>query len=485
MIIRKLNVLNTRFLVLVYVVSFCVVPTISYAMLQRNNRFIEASVSKATLIEPQDLTFSSIEITEPGVYLLANDLIFAPATPQPAIHIKTGGVQLDLNKRNVVQATPTPGVAGIFVDPDLTGIQIRNGFVLQFTSTGIVFNEGDSFFSLQDLILKGCALSALDFAGTSTTKSISSGIITRVSATESATGSGAVSVFNCSYVDNVLMSEVHANKCGNQNQNITIFNFENATECQFLGSNLIDNHGETLTCFNFESCEDLLFTGIRAVNNSSLGSGGDFLGFNLTGNCKSNIFNLCLILNNFAINGNFVGVNVDENCGGNIFFQPRIIENEGNALTGACFLGSGSPSNNFNNILAKGFILRNRSLTDDCFGVVVSRSDSGLLKKNNIAYNTAEFGVAAGIFFESGTGGDEWGIKQCEVFKNLGMDDANSYGILIETGTQNVFIQNVAFQNGTILANQLNGIPAGSQEQVDSTNLNSVTAPWTNLAVVS
>ncbi len=486
-IIQKKNLVNS--------ISFLwlfLIPVVSHSMLQKNNRFIEAGTSNAILIETfGEIQTDTYEITQSGVYLLSQDFLFAPLTSGPAIHIKTNNVKLDLNKRIVAQVTSTPDVVGILVDSGLSGIEIKNGNIVNIMGTGIQIQDGVSILNMHDISFKDCTICAVDLAGTGsgdfvetgTGGTIHSGILKNIYMSMCATDDAATSPFDLKRIDNFMMDNIVINKCGNIDSPIKLARFLQATECQLIGLKLVDNIGSSLYGFDLETCEDLIFAGCRIVNNDAYAAEEDFIGIRLSENSKSNIFKSCLILNNISKNGNLIGLSLEDNSEANFFHRFKVIENEGDSVIGCKIAGTGLPSNSFNNMFEKNYILRNKALVGDITGYLISNADGGVFKNCIVGYNSAEFGVATGILFEFGTGGDNWAIRKCEIFKNIGNTSANSFGIDLQTGSDNFFVQNVVFENGTLSANQMNGVPAGSITTVNPTNLNTATAPWTNIVI--
>lgn len=102
---------------------------------------------KVTTIFQKDIPF---EITKPGVYCLAENVVHAPTVEgTSAIHVKASAVVLDLNGNRALQGPGLLGLAaktyGITVD-DKASVIIHDGFLEAFTQNGIFLNGTSEVF---------------------------------------------------------------------------------------------------------------------------------------------------------------------------------------------------------------------------------------------------------------------------------------------------------------------------------------------------
>jgi hypothetical protein len=138
---------------------------------------ILSSWGLAMAIAPQDFTFSrslrrtaglnnfsnimyvsqpGTIITASGVYVVQDDLMFDPIINNDAcITIGASNVVLDLNLNSLSQLSTNTmtGINGIFIEPGVNDIVIRNGALNNFSGSGIVINDGDDIIDIFDMVL--------------------------------------------------------------------------------------------------------------------------------------------------------------------------------------------------------------------------------------------------------------------------------------------------------------------------------------------
>lgn len=120
-----------------------------------------------TSISPLELnTVGTKTISTPGDYYLTDDIDFHPTTAPTApiaIHITTSNVTLDLNSKQLSQATTntTSLVQAIVIDPGLTNIFIHNGSIHNFSGAGIIVGENCKNVTLYKVSVTQCCLGGI------------------------------------------------------------------------------------------------------------------------------------------------------------------------------------------------------------------------------------------------------------------------------------------------------------------------------------
>ncbi|MGE4167931.1 MAG: right-handed parallel beta-helix repeat-containing protein [Candidatus Babeliales bacterium] len=144
----------------------------------------------AALCSPQEIRqayvgVSTYTISQPGFYVFAENIIFSPASGQPALEITTDNVTIDMCGKTLRQGNAVAGVDGIRVPGNTTlaprsHITIMNGGISSFTRSGIVVgtnpitpaNTAARFINLNDLTISGCSRDGVEFASTTTISDI-------------------------------------------------------------------------------------------------------------------------------------------------------------------------------------------------------------------------------------------------------------------------------------------------------------------------
>jgi len=96
-------------------------------------------VSQAVL---PSIPCAGLIINTPGYYTLPNDQIYSPCGTNPAITIASSGVTLDLSGYTLSQVDKTvSGIIGVYVQPNVQNITIKNGTVEKFSAVGVLIGD--------------------------------------------------------------------------------------------------------------------------------------------------------------------------------------------------------------------------------------------------------------------------------------------------------------------------------------------------------
>jgi hypothetical protein len=97
---------------------------------------------------------------------------------------------------------------------------------------------------------------------------------------------------------------------------------------------------------------------------------------------------------------------------------------------------------------------------------------------NNISSRSTSTGLSLN--------GSFWNIIDCQFVRNFGNSSANSFGVNIVAGTNNLLTRTISFNNGFTVGNQLLGVPSVTTPIAPATsNLAAAQGPWTNMAITS
>lgn len=102
---------------------------------------INERLSCQYVIYPSDISPNGLVIDKEGTWCLADDVVYAPRTANPAITITVSNVTLDLNGKTLSQISKNAlYINGIAVQPNVSNITITNGSVSGFSEAGIYIN---------------------------------------------------------------------------------------------------------------------------------------------------------------------------------------------------------------------------------------------------------------------------------------------------------------------------------------------------------
>ncbi len=438
-------------------------------------------------------------ITTSGNYILDDDIFSTGDATNGTIRIQSSYVNLDLNGRVIYQSSATASCNGIQIDAGVGDVKISNGYIKNFTQSGIVANAGCNNLYLQNLIIDGCQVRGIDFNGTSTIRggtNITESSITNCKIINSSTATTADFVLSLSNCARILVSDCvfSTNGGATTSTNFGIVTLTDSSYCSFVRLDINSNSISTAhqmygVYFNSVAAELIgnYFVDCIARNNMvpAASASSFFIGFQTSANSEYNVFKNCQALNNSA-NAECVG-----------FSTPGIT----NTFI-ACIANGNNSTSNTGALNTFGFLVNgaNASVFMDCvasnnFSIVSGASGSlvvGFLVQSSVGnvflrcvanYNlsTTTNATAAGMYLFSGTVNTNE-IKDCEFIGNTGSSAANSYGIrFAASGSSNAYLRTTCAFNGTTGANQTSGVNAGAVTATTSITSASVTAPWTTL----
>ncbi len=433
------------------------------------NKLLLSSVLVATF------QLNALIIDESGSFELGGDLI---DTGTDIITIQANNVALDLSGKIIAG-----GLNGITVKAGYSNIDIFNGFITQVAKSGVSVGENCMGVRIRNLGIAQCGGRSIEVLGTDANNQVKNVLIENVTTNACSTLVTSSQVILIKYADNVIMQNSAIVSSGNITNDIDVIKLDNAQNCLFRGVLQKNNFGASLCGVAIDDSMGCLFE--RTDVSMGLALSNSFTGFKILNESAENSFGFCRVITSSSLTADATGFEINEGSCENIFRECHVVGLEGESTYGFCVAGSGTPSNTINNLIVESSVVTCSARSGDAIGVFVSRADDSVIGKGRFAFQTAPSGIAAGILFESGTGGNNWHMLENRCIRNIGNGDANSYGVNIVTGSDNVFILNVASENGSTAANQFFGVPAGAVSSVTPATINTISAPWTNLGITA
>ncbi len=129
------------------------------------NAILNQTVCSPVLITQAMVDTTGFTITQPGVYILANNIVFSPLIASSAITINASNVTLNLQCATLTQGNSVPGVNGIAVGPGTNTVLIENGVISNFTANGIEINDTITDVILENVTIRTSGIGAF-FNGT-------------------------------------------------------------------------------------------------------------------------------------------------------------------------------------------------------------------------------------------------------------------------------------------------------------------------------
>jgi hypothetical protein len=435
----------------------------------------------------------SQQITVPGSYLYGEDVTYSPvATNDSIIQISTNNVTFDLGGRIFTQGNLIAGLNGIIVDPNLTNIIIRNGYIQNITGTGIGIGQGCSRITIDNIVTFSCDLRGMNLGGATGTPITDSEVknCSLLSCCQGATGDFGLRLFQCS---RVKVTNCNINNNGLSSHALSSVRVNTCLQCDFQGVNVLSNIGTAVVGFDIVTSSTCLFGNCLVRNNTALGAGLTMTAFAINGTGNAfNVFNNCMSFENAAPAANpsqCFSFDLSNNSFANLFIACKAIGNTAAAVNGFNLTG---PTNVINNSFIDCIAQRNNatgaSAGSAAAGFAINNTaDFGMILRCVSSFNTSTNDSAYGLLFQGGTGGSNWSIRESEFVRNIGSGNATSFGINIIAGTTNMFSKNTAFNNGTTQGNQMSGVPVSTVFNRNTTNLNNNGAgsgPWGNVDII-
>lgn len=264
----------------------------------------------------------TVTINEPGHYLVAQDVNFAPVSTNTGIFITVSNVVLDLMGYAIAQTNGTAQVTGIAVSSNLTNIIIKGGTLSNFSNTGITVGSGCEQILIDGITCTGCGQRGIDLAGTAAAP-LRSAFIKNCNFFYNSTLSTADNVLTLSNVRDSFVDNCVISTCGSTVITGTCAMIHMSTCRRTKISNTMINN--TIGQFDLRGIRIIgsfnnMFTNV--VINEMLATGGGSVarGFHLenTTSSTANIFQAC-IAESITATSTVDGFLSDTGCNDNLF----------------------------------------------------------------------------------------------------------------------------------------------------------------------
>jgi parallel beta-helix repeat protein len=411
---------------------------------------------------------SSLTISTPGHYLLGADARNSSGATS-IIRISSSNVIVDLAD-HIISADATIGVSGIVIDTGLTNVVIKNGTIRGSTGSGIVVNSNCSQVAISGIQFERCAGVALDL------NRLTDSIVHDCSFTECPADSGTISIIALLRCQRVAIASCTISRVTVPNPSGRFYcALNDCVDCDFTDVMIVDNADQAPTFFYLESCQTIRFDRCAVLANT-LDATGDGFSFFDTSRC---VVNECVVMNQIA-QGSFDGFSLADSA--NNSFNNCVVEN---CQSVGDFLHGFRMRGRCTNTALQNCLVRNNSARSFLFGYYVETTIQLVMNACQAVGNSCQSGRCAGYFCEEPV--SDCSLIDCYFISNKGDSTANSFGINSQTPKfNNLYFRTIAFENGTIAANQLRNLPTGSvtiPAAPETDNLAPITFSGTNIAV--
>lgn len=431
------NQLKLFFLILFHSFYYCNPTKLQHITIP--NVALTEKISALMLDNSQEASQGMFIISQPGYYLLVDDLCVSPARSNlPIIYINSSNVTLDLGSKSLVLSTSnhTPIPTAIKIAPLVENIAINNGSINGqniYTSINVGIDSQDNkSITLSNLSITNCALTGIKLTRD---ENIS---ISKIKAYKS----GKIGLFIYQSNSGIIEDSTFN---GNKVQNSSSFGILAAESKNFLLNNIsasnIVSDGEYAIGMYLGSSSAFICKNIHTDNNSSLGIGLLSVGTYIS-NCDSCSFESCSANNNFA-------ENYSSSCFG-FFFTDESKNNTLKACTAINGKSNGSKTvgiyleKSSDTRIYKCQTLNNYNKKTSSYGFLSQQGIHNFFKKCKANSNYTNSGAAYGFALENEQRSI---IEKCEASGNDGGSDVG-YGIaLLGTCVQTTITNNKMFTN--------------------------------------
>lgn len=427
----------------------------------------------------------NIDINQSGSYRL-NGIDYTPTSSNDSIiRISASNVNLDLRGNIFLQGGAVAGLTGISIDEGMSNITINDGIFSGLTGYAIQINGNCSNIVIENVATVSCLLGGIQLNGTITNE-ISDCVIRSCGLSLLGSATNGVG-FDLDYCNRIIISNCTINNCGNSINTFTGISMDNTFNCTLEDIEVNNCIGSTMLGMNLNNASRCVFKSCIIRDNSS--SVDIMGGINLSGASSLNVFASCLVTRNIAA-GRFGGFRLSPGGVQNNLVRDCTVQgNSGGSGAGSpviAFEMAGNSADNYQNTFLNCLAQNNNAVGagNICVGFQINDSHFGIMNNCIASANNSASDAAGGLYFVSGTGGNNWQVKGNQFIRNIGVNNANSFGARIATGLNNLFTGNIGFNNGTTAGNQLNSMPSVVTPPSPATNnLTSINAPWANIAI--
>jgi hypothetical protein len=441
-------------------------------------------------INQSDILNTTFTINAPGLYIFAEDIIFSPASGQPAIEIIENGVTVDLCGKSLTQGNVTLGVDGIRIvggpsaNPRVD-VTVKNGSIKGFSAAGlsigkntnIPINTSSSRLLIDSIDIVACANRGVEMVASGGSNLITQSILKNCRILQSCTSPISDFGVYLLYTQDIKIQDSFIDQNSLLSNNFSALVIEQSIKPCIEQVQIRDNNGRNVNGCVLINTEGGLLNSCSILNNAGINA---FSGFILNGASEGNLLTSCLVNNNTS-QGQTIGY----------AFQVGSIRNVAIDCLSVNNVSTGTTANS------------------NCYGFSFDQVSYSALLKCRAMYNRAGglssgTNIAAGFNIStsgiSGTGCKNCEFNLCQAVSNSGFDDKRSYGIRpfsAKNGNENnVYISCAGIRNGTsspLNQNQIvttaglgsnpGGVPNASVKASSFTNLNGTSIEYGNIII--
>lgn len=430
--------------------------------------FVSLCIINASIYAPEFI------FNTPGYNALGELFQYIPAGPNDwVLEVSSSNVILDFQQFGMITQDPSastvPGLAGILVDPNLSNVTIKNGFISNITGTGIVVSQGCENIVIENMAFQTCQGRAIEFDGTSGSP-VNNIEVINCSIEQCGTLPGIDTMVLFQNSNNIDLDTVQLQDNGANGNGSDMVTFLNCSQYQAKNCSIADAVTTTLVGFHIINSSNGILENCTIIGNSVAGS---FNGFLLEASSSNHLFTGCITesnaststnANGFSVNGSNVCTFNDCRC--------RSLKTTGTGY-------------------AVGFNIQNSKIIDltGCYATDTRSTNSdayGYLWSNNSQSSFTDCVAEGAVAGGQGFGMQMNNCNQCIVTNSKFQYNAGALlnrGLQVVTGTNNMFTQNIGFRNGTTALEQIDGLPAVGTTDVDTSvgNVNGISTLWSNL----
>jgi len=437
------------------------------------------------LIRQANVGVTTFTISQPGRYIFAENISFAPSSPQRAIDITSSNVTLDLLCHTLTQTNATSGVDGVRIASSLSNVIITHGTIQNFTRAGVTVNSACSRIILDTITAFSCNARGMELLGTSGAgNQITESEITNCKLVFCCLGPTGDIVLTLSQCTDVRVTNCRINQNGSSATTLQAVRLDNALKCELNTVETNDNLASTgFRGYELSQATYCIFKNCVTKNNQAVSAASNNRGFILESStsCTANEFLDCSALN-LTGTASVDGFLTDTGCNDNLFMRCEASFNSSQGTAATAIVHGFNVISNSRNIYID-CIARNNSAPNStatpapAFGAkgfdVNTCTACTLLRCLATDQSTGAGSTAVGIQVNQGS---QCSIRDCQSSRHsvgYRLDPINS--------TNHVFSRNFAGKNTT----QYSQFPGGStQNAAGINNINaSLMSPWTNVSV--
>jgi hypothetical protein len=418
-------------------------------------------------------------ITSPGVYEFGSDITSNPVVPNDTIvRVDVSNVVLNFRDHFLKQqvGNTQPGLKGIVISAGVKNVTIKNGTIRDLLGKGIVVSAGCSSIIIENLNIDGCTLRGMEFNGTSTSP-IEEVLIKNSKIVRCCMGTlGDIGIL-CEHVFNSKIENVSLIGNGIESNNFEAIKFSNSGQNQLKNCEFVDNNGKLCIAAHMINAPGNVFRECRVISNNA--GSESFHGFLAETNSHENIFEQCIAESNQGNGGASFEINGFTINGCNFC---NLVECTSRLNSGT---GNGSIVHGFkvNDAQAANLI---KCVSSHNSHLVELGNVFGIFWQNNFMCSALDCLVESNNATNEGIGMQITDCTQCETRDSQFLfngGDLLKRGLRISGGENNLFLSNVAFSNGTMAIEQIEGLGVLETSDLNTAarNLTTVTNPWINI----